>query len=403
MNTLWWWCLCLSLGLAGCGKDPLSDRVDNLEGQVAELQAQTLATQQVLLAQLDQIAITADNEAAVAAIRAKLGQATLTQTDLTSLQAQIDALGRQVVNWTAPATQAGPAVYAVMYGIFSSTNKSQIDLTDSTRVTLTFLGTAFAAGDQTLVTNGHMVDGLLAMDTQLKQRNARRKTNLQGAWIVVQNQTTTLRYQQNYFFIGGYATHPGWSSSDYSSVDVGTLRVQEGTLASKLKVIPASEALALKTGQPIATLGFPGELQGDPRDNFYPIATFKDGTISALRPAQSGLTHRASDTYIVQHNLDLSGGTSGSPILNPAGMVVAVNNAGIESSVGSTQVSQAALGFGIRADKIQEVLARPQAAKLVPAATGLWRWLEGRELKEAVMDAGGESLDQRLDRLEGGW
>lgn len=81
---------------------------------------------------------------------------------------------------------------------------------------------------------------------------------------------------------------------------------------------------------------------------------------------------------------------------------MAVNNSGIESRVGSTQVAQGALGFGIRADKIQELLARNPAAKPVVGTAALSRWLEGRELKEQDFRWGGEDLDQRLDELEKG-
>ena len=47
--------------------------------------------------------------------------------------------------------------------------------------------------------------------------------------------------------------------------------------------------------------------------------------------------YTASDSYVVQHNLDLSGGTSGSPIFDDSGQVVAINNAGIEADVADAQ------------------------------------------------------------------
>ena len=85
--------------------------------------------------------------------------------------------------------------------------------------------------------------------------------------------------------------------------------------------------------------------------------------ISALRPRFQGLPYSALDSYIVQHNLDLSGGTSGSPIFDASGRVVAINNAGIEADFSDMdidgdwpRINQAALDFGIRADKIHELL-----------------------------------------------
>jgi S1-C subfamily serine protease len=397
--------LCLCLVAAGCSKDPLSDRTTRLEEQVAQLQAESAATREALLERLDRIVVTSENEDEVASIRAKLVQSGASQTDLAGLQAQIDALARQLVDWTTPAAQAGHAVYAVMQGVFKGTDKTQANVTDRSQVNVAFLGTAFAVDGQTLITNGHMVDALRNLDTQVKQYNARRKTNLQTIWIVAQNLTTTLTYKQNYYFIGSSATHKGWNSRDANSVDVGVLRVQEGTMPQKLAVISAGEALSLKVGQPIATLGFPGELQGGTLDDFYPIATFKEGTISALRPPQSGRTYTIQDTYILQHNLDLSGGTSGSPILNAAGRVVAVNNAGIVTVVPTvggqqTQVSQSALGFGIRADKIQELLASQPAAKPATAVPEVWRWLDGRKLDDLGTRVVGEDVEQWLSGIE---
>ena len=60
---------------------------------------------------------------------------------------------------------------------------------------------------------------------------------------------------------------------------------------------------------------------------------------------------------MVQHNLDLSGGTSGSPIFDHEGWIVAVNNAGTEALVidqrtgEPRRVPSGNIGFGIRVDE----------------------------------------------------
>lgn len=125
---------------------------------------------------------------------------------------------------------------------------------------------------------------------------------------------------------------------------------------------------SVRAGQPIGTLGFPGELQGN--IILLPvIATFKDGTISALRTSGvSSINYR--DTFVVQHNLDLTGGTSGSPLFDGSGRVIGINNSGTEylvfdqNSREYKRVAVGALGFGIRADKIQELLQQPRAKPL---------------------------------------
>ncbi len=108
------------------------------------------------------------------------------------------------------------------------------------------------------------------------------------------------------------------------------------------------------------------------------------------------------DMYLVQHNLDLSGGTSGSPILNAAGRVVAVNNAGYENivlSVGGepVRVPQTALNFGIRADKIRELFGEMGvSAKPVIVPVGFAPKLDGRDLATLQVHSARDDLGQRL-------
>ncbi len=370
--------VCLCLAAAGCGNG-LADRVTGLEQQVAELEAQQAAAQQALLERLDQVPVTAANAAEVAAIRTKLSQTGVTQDDLTKLQSRVARLEQQNVDWTVPVAQVRGTVYAVLHATYPANDKSQMKVA--------FLGTAFAANSTALVTNGHMVDGLLHMNDLTTQYNTRHGTNLQPVWIVIRDQTVTLRYKQNSFNIGRHLTHPSWNPGDETSADVGLLIVQEGFLPRWANIATATAARGIQVGQPIATLGFPGELQGDSVDDTHPIATFKEGTISALRPQHPDQSYTAALTYIVQHDLNLSGGTSGSPIFNPTGLVVAVNSSGIEVVVpvgtgDSTRVSQAALGFGVRADKIQDVLAAQPASKVVAAGEAVWEWLDGRPVRE---------------------
>jgi V8-like Glu-specific endopeptidase len=386
--------VCMALMAVGCGNDHLADRVTGLEQQVADLQAQQAEAQQSLLARLDEVRVTPENAPEVAEIRTKLAQTGITQDDLIKLQARVQRLEQQALDWSVPVAQVRGSVYAVLQGVYPANDKSQMKVA--------FLGTAFAASSQTLVTNGHMVDGLLHMDQLTTEYNTRHGTNLQSVWMVIQDQTVTLRYKQNSFNIGRHATHPDWNAQDPASADVGLLMVSEGYLPRWVNLATTSAARTIKVGQPIGTLGFPGELQGDAVDDTHPIATFKDGTVSALRPQYADKFRTAANTYLVQHDLNLSGGTSGSPIFTSAGVVVAVNSSGIEALVptsggDSTRVSQAALGFGIRADKIQELLATQPAAKATGGGTDAWQWLDGRRLGDLGVCTA-RDLEQQLER-----
>ena len=84
--------------------------------------------------------------------------------------------------------------------------------------------------------------------------------------------------------------------------------------------------------------------------------------------------------------MDLTGGTSGSPIYNTSGKVIAINNASIQtpviSTLGSTTISQGSLGFGIRIDKVNELLSTTE--KRVPQTKKVKREIieafEGRDV-----------------------
>lgn len=108
----------------------------------------------------------------------------------------------------------------------------------------------------------------------------------------------------------------------------------------------------------MATLGFPGELQFTGRDASNTVkATFKDGTISALRMRGSG----DAEYVQVQYNFNATGGTSGSPVFDQNGWVIAVNFSGIETKVTDTdgdpvRIGLGSLDFGMRVDALWDFI-----------------------------------------------
>ena len=107
-----------------------------------------------------------------------------------------------------------------------------------------------------------------------------------------------------------------------------------------------------------------------------PIATFKDGTISALRP-YSALNENVTpqNSQVVQHNLDLSGGTSGSAIFDHNGFIVAVNYGTAMTLIGDPEdapediviIPTGNLGFAVRVDEVWNLVDLIDAGAL-PAA-----------------------------------
>lgn len=199
-------------------------------------------------------------------------------------------------------------------------------------------------------TNAHVVRGLIEGLRGVRHLNPQPFAVKAGTEVNGSNSYRLNRYFEHQDYDGTAA-----------SPDVAVFVVDGADFSPVPSFLPSNFARDLRVGQPIGTLGFPGEI-ADPTTSF-PIATFKDGTISAIRPYGTERPTSENSRFL-QHNLDLSGGTSGSMIFDHNGDIVAVNNAGTERLVfdehtGSPQrIPTGNIGFGIRVDEVWRLISR---------------------------------------------
>ena len=205
------------------------------------------------------------------------------------------------------------------------------------------IGSGFAAHYSDAVwTNAHVAQGLIESLEGLAHLNP-RPIAVKAGTVIGASDTHDLTH---------YIIHHDYDGTT-ESPDIGIL-IADTEFPSGAAFLPREHSTQLRIGQPIATIGFPGELESGGRDGLL-VPTFKDGTISALRTI-SGRTH------MVQHNLDTTGGTSGSLIFDQLGWVVAVSHAGVESIVfdittgAPERVGQGSLGFSIRVDAVWDLI-----------------------------------------------
>ena len=211
------------------------------------------------------------------------------------------------LNWADVLSESGipDAIYFIGYSLHDGQNFRHY-----------LVGTGFAAYyTNVLWTNAHVALALRDQLSRLALYNPRPFAVKTGTYIGASDTHSVTAYE----------IHPNYTGSS-ASPDMALVYI-DSSLAESAEFLPRHFSTRLRVGQPIATMGFPGEIHH--QYSRASIATFKDGTISALR--RYIIESENIITSVVQHNLDLSGGTSGSPIFDHYGWVIAVNNSGTES------------------------------------------------------------------------
>lgn len=228
-------------------------------------------------------------------------------------------------DWSAMAKRHEPSIFLCL-GIDTPGNRAT-------------MGTGFVidAGARIIATNAHVAKEMAAMPE--------RRAVQSGSGMV--------------FEIAATFIHPGWNDGKGPDLALLRLAAEPPAQLAALEILPDSGLLALGPGVQVGSLGFPGELSsrylvvdGDKRMRDA-VPTFKVGWIGRTT-ALGGAQASPEESTLIQHSASLSRGTSGSPLFDASGKVVAVTYGGVgmRSSSVAGEMSAAQIGFAVRADEL---------------------------------------------------
>lgn len=208
------------------------------------------------------------------------------------------------------------------------------------------VGTGFAIGDSTIMTNAHVVEALTSFFKAYDMSDI----------PVVAVKDGGIVFGDGFHKIDAYRVHSQYDTASTFTYDFGLLRATDGGLDSVVTIARNIEN-SIEVGDDLITIGFPGETN---QHNYVsPLATFKRCNISTLRPfdSEDNAEHKSS---VIQHDCNTTGGTSGSPLFNKKGEVIGVHNSGVYTYVldGNGEYERIPVGsqsYGIRYDKSEGI------------------------------------------------
>ena len=183
------------------------------------------------------------------------------------------------------------------------------------------------------------------------------------------------KHPQKTYQVVSFKQHPGYDNRKLYTHDVALLK-----LDLKGETLPVATKLAkvdkvrkkLGSGQAIFTMGYPGKVMNEA----LPVADFRAAVISRLTDFENS-SGTPPSARMVWHSALTSKGTSGSPIFDGAGEVIAVNTGGLGTRSITTTDSQGrtrrelvynatGLNFGIRIDSLHELFPYGTGTSALP-------------------------------------
>jgi len=189
------------------------------------------------------------------------------------------------------------------------------------------LGTGFAVGGDLIATNAHVAGEILNLSRQIFPQG----------WRITEVRAFRSQTRESVQLLEALV-HPSYNNSTRSP-DLG-LFVASDPLPVALTLASDFEVSNIRAGNQMFLNGFPGDVFNDVfARGFMPgssiaRATLFTGNIQSLQKFDERSVIDPNDPVgidMIQHSMDTSGGTSGSPILID-GKVVAIHNSGLQYS-----------------------------------------------------------------------
>lgn len=140
--------------------------------------------------------------------------------------------------------------------------------------------------------------------------------------------------------------HPKYDHNGMSiTPDVGKFVVDDD-LPVQVSVAGEDELKKLSTGENLYVIGFPGRTM----EESSPVATFMFSHVGRITDKHGAQADSFKDGWLVQHEGQTTPGTSGSPIFNQSGKVVAINAGGLLE-----KNQQAVYKYAMRIDLLEKV------------------------------------------------